>query len=176
MHPGSATILVAFQSGRDARAPRKGLIRVKTALVVEGANLDDLSAKRQKRSYRLLGRFWQEALGHRPFTLFMAVLGKSFDMAPLSMGRVIVSMDGAIHILPVPVMSEPTFLNFRPPEVDVAFIDQEHPEFGIDTVDIQDDVRKFSSCYAFQLSKVNHYTRSSSSWIRLVFAVRWSTR
>src|SRR5713101_6638324 len=33
MRPGSATILVAFQSERDARAPRKGHIRVKPVLV-----------------------------------------------------------------------------------------------------------------------------------------------
>jgi len=91
------------------------------------AGPDDLPAKRQKRSNSLSGLSWQEAFGHRIFSLSMVVLGKGLDMLPLPMRRVIVSMDGAIQILPVPMMGEPAFLDFRPPEVDVAPIDQEHP-------------------------------------------------
>src|SRR5713226_1339376 len=106
----------------------------------------------------------------------MVVLGKGFDTLPPAVRRVVVSMDRAIHILPVPVVGEPAFLDLRPPEVKIALVDQEYPQLGVDTVDIRDDVRKFPFRNALQLSKSNHHARSSSCWIRLAFAVRWSTR
>ncbi len=81
-------------------------------------------------------------------------------------------MDGTIHILSVPMVGETPFLNLRPPEINIALVDQEYTKFSIDTVNIPNNVRKFISRDAFQCSKVNNHACSSNAWIRLAFAVR----
>src|SRR5215813_12313215 len=102
----------------------------------------------------------------------MVVPRKGRDMCPPSMGRVIVPIDGAIHLLPIPVMSKTAFLHLRPPEIDVTFINDKHSELGIDPVGIDDYVSKFLSGDPFQLGEVNHHTCSSNAAIRFAFAVR----
>jgi hypothetical protein len=86
----------------------------------------------------------------------MIVLRKGSDVPPFPMWRVIVSIDGAIHMLPVPVMSKPALPDFRPPEVNVAVVDEERAQFGVDGVGIDDDIRKFLSRNEFQPYEINH--------------------
>ena len=87
------------------------------------ASTDHLSTKCQKRSHCLSGLLGQEAFGHRILPFPMVMLWKGLDMLPFPMGRIVVAMDGAIQMLPVPMMGKPAFLHFRPPEIDVASVD-----------------------------------------------------
>jgi hypothetical protein len=57
----------------------------------------------------------------------MVMLREGLDMSPLPMRGVIVSMNRAIHVLPIPMMGESALLYLRPPKVDVTPIDYEHP-------------------------------------------------
>jgi hypothetical protein len=57
----------------------------------------------------------------------MVMLREGLDMSPLPMRGVIVSMNRAVHVLPIPMMGESALLYFRPPKVDVTPIDYEHP-------------------------------------------------
>lgn len=86
----------------------------------------------------------------------MVMLWKGSDVPPFPMWGIIVSIDGAIYMLPVPVMSKPTFLDFRPPEVNVAVVDQERAQFGVHGVGINDDIRKFLSRNELQPYEITH--------------------
>jgi hypothetical protein len=86
----------------------------------------------------------------------MIVLRKGSDVPPFPMWGVIVSIDGAIHMLPVPVMSKAALLDFRPPEVNVAVVDEERAQFGVDRVGIDDDICKFLPRNEFQPYEINH--------------------
>jgi hypothetical protein len=47
-------------------------------------------------------------------------------MLPLPMRGIVVPMDGAIHLLSIPMMCKPTFLDLGTPKIQVAFIHKEH--------------------------------------------------
>jgi hypothetical protein len=66
-------------------------------------------------------------------------------MLPLPMGRIVVAMDGAIQMLPVPMMCKATYLHLRPPEIDVASVDEKYPQFGINVASIYNNIGKFFS-------------------------------
>lgn len=73
-----------------------------------------------------MGLYGKKACYHGIFALTVVVLGKGFDMLPLPMRRIVVPMDGAIHLLSIPMMCKPTFLDLGPPKIQVAFIYKEH--------------------------------------------------
>jgi hypothetical protein len=91
----------------------------------DSSALNDLPTERQKRPYRLLRITGEEALRQRILSLSMVVLRKGLDMIPLPVGGVVVSMNRAIHVLPIPMMGESACLHLRPPKIDVAPIGQE---------------------------------------------------
>ena len=71
----------------------------------------DLSAKCQKRSHRLMRLFWKEACTDHIFALAVIMLREGLDMLSLAMRRNVVSMDGAIHMLAVPMMGKSALLD-----------------------------------------------------------------
>jgi hypothetical protein len=72
---------------------------------------DHLPTKRQQRSDGLWRLLRQQAFGHRLFPLPMVVLGNGPHMPLCAMGGIVMAMDGPIHVLPVPMMREPTLLD-----------------------------------------------------------------
>src|SRR5262245_34500456 len=67
---------------------------------------DKLPTKHQKRSHSRLRGTRQQTFRHRILLLAMVMLRKGFDMSPLPMRGVIVSMDRAIHVMSIPMMGE----------------------------------------------------------------------
>jgi hypothetical protein len=95
-------------------------------LTVGLAREDNLSAEREKGSDCFLWVLGQVALGHRVLMLPVMVLCKGLDMLPFPMRRVVGAIDGAIQMLPVPMMCKSAFLDLRPAEVNVAPINQDY--------------------------------------------------
>jgi hypothetical protein len=54
---------------------------------------------------------WKEACIDRIFALPVIMLWKGLDMLPLAMRRIIVSMNGAIHMLTVPIMGKSALID-----------------------------------------------------------------
>jgi hypothetical protein len=54
---------------------------------------------------------WKEACADRIFALAAIMLREGLDMLPLAMRRIVVSMDGAIHVLTVPMMGKSAWLD-----------------------------------------------------------------
>lgn len=72
---------------------------------------NDLPTKRQKRPNSRLRLRWEETCRDRLFLLSVIVLGKGLDMLPLAMRGIVVAMNGAIHMLAVPMMGKSAFLD-----------------------------------------------------------------
>jgi hypothetical protein len=71
----------------------------------------DLSTKCQKRAHSLMRFGWKEACADRIFPLTVIVLREGLDMLPLAMRRIIVSMNGTIHMLAVPMVGKSALLD-----------------------------------------------------------------
>ena len=71
----------------------------------------DLSTKCQKGSHGLVRLGWKEACIDRIFALPVIMLREGLGMLPLAMRRIVVSMDGAIHMLTVPMMGKSALLD-----------------------------------------------------------------